>query len=191
MKNKSAGFTIVELLLAMAFFSFILLFVTTGFIIVNRAYTKGITVKLIQDEGRKVTEDLSRKLRVASPEGISVDPSGECVEISGTSFYWSVPIDGGDPTSPRHLYEENGSTCSGVNPANTGAVSILDDRVGVQYIEIAGVSGSNSIYSIKIILSTSETDLITGDLSESASCTAGSGNQYCDVVTFSTVVSTR
>lgn len=187
--KKNDGFTLVELLLAMAFFSFILLFVTTGFVMVNRAYTKGLTVKQIQDEGRRVMEDLTRKVRVASSEGINIFPSEDCIEISGTIYYWSIPIDSGDTESPSRLYEEDGGDCSSVNPANS--VSMLNDRVGVQFMEVVGVAGSNSVYSIKLVLSTSETDLITGDLTENANCGTGSGYQYCDVISFDTVVSVR
>lgn len=188
-KTDKAGFTLVELLLAMAFFSFILLFVTTGFIMVNRAYNKGLTVKLVQDEGRRVIEDISRSIRVASPLGI--DTTVDCLAINGNRYYWSVPIDSNDSASPKQLIKEDGKGCSDsiTNPA--GGENVLNDRVGVQYMEVSTVGGSNSVYMIKIVLSTAETDLVANAGTENVNCDTGSGSQYCDVVTMSTVVSTR
>ena len=51
-KHSQSGFTMVELLLAMAFFSFILVFFSFGFIQVNRTFQKGVTIKRVTETGR-------------------------------------------------------------------------------------------------------------------------------------------
>ena len=190
MKLNNKGFTLVELLLAMAFFSFIILFVTTGFIIVNRAYNKGITVKLIQDEGRGVMEELTRNLRATSSNGVVLQ--SDCLEISGTIYYWSVPTDSTNANSPKRLYRKDSATCppTSTETVLADSVSMLDDRVGVQFMEVSNVAGSGTIYSITLILSTNETDLLENP-GVDANCSTGAGSQYCDVVSLSTVVSTR
>ncbi len=205
------GFTLVELLLAMAFFSFILLFATTGFIIVNRSYNKGLTVKLVQDEARSTMERFSREIRSVSSAGIrfptdpSEPPTGtpldSCITLDGNSYYWTDRINSSDAQSPKSLLWVEGVTCANIVdsgdpaiasglPAGASAVSILNDRVGVQSFEIVKIS--NSQVSIGLVLSTTETDLlgvdaVTGELT----CSTIAGSQYCDLVELNTVVSTR
>src|SRR5690554_8236963 len=82
MKDRQSGFTLVELLLATALFSFILLFVTTGFIQINRAYNKGITVKRMHQSAREIIDELSRALL----ESTSINPLQR-----GTGSYDSYP----------------------------------------------------------------------------------------------------
>ncbi len=187
-KSSDEGFTLVELLMAMAFFSFILLFITTGFLIVGRAYNKGITVKLVQDEGRRVMEQLTRDMRTAS----SINTSDlECIAINETIYYWSVPIDDTNSASPKFLLREDNKSCSSRtnNPAASGVQNVLHERLGVQDMKITEMGGK--FYKIELVLSTNETILI--DLTNAiAKCDESvSGSQYCDVVDFTTIVSTR
>lgn len=185
-KANEKGFTLIELMLAMTFFSFILLFVTTGFIIVNRAYNKGLTVKLVQDEGRGLIEELTREIRTAGDSGVNVGTS-DCISVNGTMYYLNKPINT-DP--PYRLYKlQTGITCDTYDPVQTDGEDVLEERVGVQYIEASDISGTG-VYSIKIVLSTMEEDLIV-TTGQDAECTTGSGSQYCDIVTMTTVVSTR
>jgi len=189
MTKDRRGFTLVELLLSMAFFSFILLFITTGFIIISRAYNKGLTVKLVQDEGRGLIEQLTREIRVAGSASIITDNVNKCLELNGYRYYWSVPIST-DAGSPGRLYREEGKKCLSSPITTSGGESVLDDRVGVQFIEVNRVANSSSTYAITIVLSTSEVDILEGS-GEDAACTTDLGGQYCDIVKFSTVVNAR
>lgn len=188
MKNvKTRGFTLVELLMAMAFFSFILLFILTGFMIVSRAYSKGITVKLIQDENRRLTEKFTREIRTAS----SIDSQPDCLALDNTIYYWSVPVDNTHPsTSPKLLLSERDTTCADRedDPSASGVQSVLNDRVGVQSIEVNQLGGR--LYKLHIVLSTTDVDLISGT-GDSATCDVTTGDQYCDIVSSTTMVSTR
>jgi prepilin-type N-terminal cleavage/methylation domain-containing protein len=184
--QKQHGFTLVELLLAMAFFSFILLFVTTGFIMVNRAYNKGLTVKLVQDEGRRTMETLTREIRSTSSEGIST--AADCAELNGNIYIWSERIDGStDPKKPYRLQKIEGTTCS--NRSGT-AVDMLNDRIGVQSLSITEPDANGLVY-IDLVLSTSDTDLLDSNTGSSTACELGNGEQYCDVVHMETIVSPR
>ncbi len=190
MNLKEKGFTLVELLLAMALFSFILLFATTGFIIINRAYNKGLTVKLVQDEGRKLVEELTREIRVSSAEGIDTVSKPDCISLNGYRYYWSIPMSGA-ANSPGRLLKEEGKNCAdSIVIASPGGVDVLNTRIGVQFMAVTRVAASTSTYSVKVVLSTADTDLVdtTG---ENATCTTNSGNQYCDIVTLTTVVNSR
>ncbi len=189
MTKDKRGFTLVELLLSMAFFSFILLFITTGFIIISRAYNKGLTVKLVQDEGRGLVEQLTREIRVASSSSIIADNANKCLELNGYRYYWSIPISN-NPGSPGRLYREEGKKCLNYPISTSGGESVLDDRVGVQFIEVNRVANSSSTYAMVVVLSTAEVDVLEGS-GENAACTTNLGGQYCDIVKFSTVVNSR
>jgi len=188
---EQKGFTLVELMLSMAFFSFILLFVTSGFIIVNRAYNKGLTVKLVQDEGRELVEELTREVRISNSKSIKTDDNTtKCIEVSGYRYYWSVPISG-TTGSPGKLFREEGKDCSAsINTTTPTGVQILNERVGVQFMSLTRASAASPIYTIKIVLSTAEADLLT-DVGETATCATNQGSQYCDIVSFTTVVTSR
>lgn len=192
-KSAAKGFTLVELLLAMAFFSFILLFITTGFIVINRAYNKGITVKLVQDEGRQAMNRLTREIRSANVV-TTADP--ECITVNSDSYYWFVPIDDTDPLSPMRLILAPDKSCSEVRATPVGT-DLLHERVGIQHMEVSRITdGGNTtpFYEVQMTLSTADTDLIDLTDPTNISCRTQSdsgGNQYCDIVKLSTVVSTR
>ncbi len=184
--TKTAGFTLVELLIAMAFFGFILIFMTTGFIIVNRAYNKGITVKLIQDEGRKLVEELTREIRATS----AVDSNANCFVVNGYRYFWTIPFDATiiPPEPPYKLYRDTEISCA--SPSLDGdEVLVLNERIGVQHMELSSVT--DDVYRLSVTLSTAEADLLGGTSGANAECTQMSGSQYCDVVKLTTVISSR
>lgn len=186
LRIKQRGFTLVELLLAMAFFSFILLFVTTGFIIINRSYNKGITSKMVQDEARSTLEFLTREIRT-TPAG-SITTTTGCLSVGANSYYWTERVDDTNTASPFRLLYQPGVNCSDMKSVDL-STDLLNDRVGVQYLDISP-TGTGSSLSLTLILSTVSTDLIDG-VNSAAKCFVESGSQYCDVVEVSTVVSPR
>ncbi|MBQ9029363.1 hypothetical protein IJ114_01170 [Candidatus Saccharibacteria bacterium] len=102
--NKS-GFTILELALAMAFISFLLL--SIGFVSVQIAhvYQKGVTVKLVNSNGRELVEEFSRAI-TASRYSPSVD--------EGFEYTFSVaemPVE--TVSSPSGKAQAHGAFCTG------------------------------------------------------------------------------
>lgn len=186
-KLNKAGFTLVELLLAMAFFSFILLFITTGFLLVSRAYNKGITVKITQDEGRRFIEQLTREMRTAS----SISTATDCVSLGDNIYQWSIHVVPTDPLTPTWLVKETNKTCGdkASDITDPGVERVLNDRIGVQFLEVKQLSGGQ-FYTIHMVLSTTEKDLIDNP-GQNAQCSTDTGSQYCDIVEFSTIVSRR
>ena len=118
LNSDNKGFTLVELLIAISFFSFLLLFVTFGFVQVPRIFTTGITVKTIQETSRNIVEDVTRTIRTSKGasftylDGTDV-PSGSnpnevyrlCYE--GIRYGWNQHKQGSTPTS----YDPSGEYC--------------------------------------------------------------------------------
>src|SRR5688500_10704829 len=64
--RKSSGFTLVELIVALAFFSFMLLIVSAGFLQIGRIYQSGVSLRRTQQAARSVTTEIAREVRGAS-----------------------------------------------------------------------------------------------------------------------------
>lgn len=64
--KRQKGFTIVELMIATAVFSFILLIATNGIIKIGQLYYKGVTQARTQEAARNISDELSRSLQFAN-----------------------------------------------------------------------------------------------------------------------------
>ena len=62
-KSNNKGFTLVELLLAMGVFSFVLMFCITIFIQINRLYFRGVNIARAQESSRNIVAELSSGLQ--------------------------------------------------------------------------------------------------------------------------------
>lgn len=63
--NKQAGFTIIELMIATAVLSTILLLVTIVMISIGNLYYKGINQSRVQDDVRSIADDVSQNLQLS------------------------------------------------------------------------------------------------------------------------------
>lgn len=208
LRANNKGFTIVELLISMAFFSFLLLMVTYGFVQINRSYTRGVTTKTIQETARNVVEDITRGVRATDGDFdfvVGVD-GGYHMCITDTRYIWNMHEDDGTPTGDTiyaptaEKYEDTGGEIVMVkardgrgcaDPVNeSDAEVILDSRAAVQFLSFQPV-GDNS-YALSITVSTKKA--VDGDLEifgSNARCKVQIGDQFCDVAKLDTVVQTR
>lgn len=60
--KKQSGFTMVELMLAMAFVAVLLILIAVSIIYISRIYNKGITIRELNQVGRTVSDDLLRSV---------------------------------------------------------------------------------------------------------------------------------
>ena len=65
------GFTLVELIVALAFFSFMLLIVSAGFLQVGKIYQAGVASRRTQQAARGTIDDITREVRAAG----TIDPA--------------------------------------------------------------------------------------------------------------------
>jgi len=71
--QRRAGFTIIELMLAMSFVAALLVAVALTTIQVSGIYNKGITLREVNQVGRSVSDDLQRTLGGATPFALDSD----------------------------------------------------------------------------------------------------------------------
>ncbi len=80
--SNQSGFTIVELLMATAVFSIVLLIVTTGIVKIGQSYYKGLIQNKTQESTRNISEDITRTIQLASGQKITPDlavPNRFCI----------------------------------------------------------------------------------------------------------------
>lgn len=99
MPAKRAGFTLIELMLSMAFVGILLIATATTIIQVTHMYSKGVTFKYINQAGRDLGASLTRDAEsagsVATPLVQSTDPAAGNLGrlcLGSYSYLWGDPV---------------------------------------------------------------------------------------------------
>lgn len=99
-KRKQQGFTIIELMLAMTFLSFVLVFLALTLVQMIRTYDKGLTIKQVNQAGRAMTEDIAKSMRGEQPGNIVLTNVANGRLCIGNVMYIWNPVYVGSMTSP-------------------------------------------------------------------------------------------
>ncbi|OGL22674.1 hypothetical protein A2707_05175 [Candidatus Saccharibacteria bacterium RIFCSPHIGHO2_01_FULL_45_15] len=99
--GNSKGFTIVELMLAMAFISVLMVAIAMTVIQIMNAYNKGMTLRSVDQAGRSVSQDI--RYTLASSQILDVGAAGE----GGVDFVPQIQL-GGVINNP-----DGGRLCTG------------------------------------------------------------------------------
>jgi type II secretory pathway pseudopilin PulG len=214
-RANNKGFTLVELLFALAFIGFVLIFVITTIIQVMRTYNKGLALKEINQTARATTEDMSRILRGVSSFSVVTapltDPGGSKGRVcfGSVSYVWNFTnssvnkyTDGSrvnfvrviDPGSSMCV--QNSGTYPDVN--RDAATELVTPRVWVHQLTVTP-SVNSEFFDIFIQLSIADDptapaliyDPTNPDPSRQVVCKGGSEGQFCAVANFSTTVNAR
>lgn len=107
-KRSTAGFTVTELMLAMSFVSVLLLAVAFSVIQISVIYTKGITLKEVNQVGRLTSDDLTRTIASGGSFDLSTNyfelPTGGRLCVDGYSYVWNYAeaLEAGNPGVLRY-----------------------------------------------------------------------------------------
>lgn len=209
-KGSQQGFTLIELMLAMALFATIMIITTAGFIGINRTYTRGTIKKQLSESVQRLESHLTATLRANQQTNTDscsgANGSSDCVGtvgydalcLTGGRYYW------GTQTNNSGLYVDYNDCTDTVNTNN--AIGLVDERYVVEYLRVEPLPNSG-LYRISGGIRTADDAAFTTNLGdfvgldpadnydrESVSCrgsSAGSIVQTCAVEHFSTVVNTR
>jgi prepilin-type N-terminal cleavage/methylation domain-containing protein len=89
-KLTNAGFTIVELLIATAVFSVVLLLVSEGMIQIGRTYMKGVTLDRNQTTTQSIMDDISQAIQFSGGDITTVTPAFNPADMSPPTYYFCV-----------------------------------------------------------------------------------------------------
>lgn len=207
---KQSGFTLVELMLAIAFIGFLVLFTVLASLQVLRTYNKGLAVKEINQTARTIVDEISRSIRSSTYTSIDITPNTAAptqsrICIGGVSYIWNIANQtinkfsgvGTPPVTFVRVNDAGGAMCSQVagaypNVDPTQATPLLSNRVWVQALTLT----KNNITGLAVIsLQLSTTDDPLSPTLESipggVRCKGDSGDQFCAVATLTTTVAMR
>lgn len=219
-RRTQSGFTIVELMIATAIFSLILLVVLTAIVQVGRMYYKGITTAKTQEAARTIVERVAQQIQF-SPQSSNpllyqnyasaTPPSGDknlrCIgntryfyvinQLNTASTYgvWTDDnADGSNICTDAAAYAAFAP--SGNPPALAGTTNprdLLPDNMRIVKFD---VSGSGKLYTISVRVAYGENDLL--DQSVAVGGVPGTqcrgrtlGTQFCAVSEINVTVAKR
>lgn len=193
-KSSSKGFTIVELLIAVAGFSFVLILVTVVMINIGSLSSKGINQTKIDDAARYIVDDVSLRLKFNRADAFSRDssddPESGAYCVSNIKYVYSFN------SERNYLYRMPQETTGCIFPANPmpipgGATNLLPTNTRLTYFNISNNNPlNNKQFTIKVaLLYGSPANAENSRMS--TKCKLGSSYQYCAVTGLETVVTSR
>jgi type II secretory pathway pseudopilin PulG len=215
--RSSAGFTIVELMIATLVFSMILLVVTTGIIQFTKSYYRGANVAKTQDAARSIIDNISQSIQYGNTN-IVINNAGtpQYICAGGYKFIFTkgIKYEGGTPVSANagmFLVADPVGTCLVSDPLPSGGRQLLNRNMRLTNVAVAEVDPARGIYSVAVTVAYGDNDLLCNrtvastclptatTLSNVALTSAGAnvrckqqaGSEYCAVSTLSTTVKKR
>lgn len=196
---KTHGFTLIELMIALGFVAFILIFATTAVIQVMQTYNKGIAVKQINQAGRTTLEDMSRFIRTADPTVVNTLAIGNNrICLGGVSYVWNLY---NTPAASVNKYDDDTPlTLARVNDAANAmcalsggsylavpkaqATDILSGNVWVMALSVSQPTVTAPLVTITVRLAVANDPAISA-----GQCTVGgTAGQFCATSDFTTTV---
>lgn len=180
MRQSEAGFSMIELLIAMTVFSFMLLIVSVAFINIVRIQQAGVSSRAVQQNSRLVLDQIVATARQSS-EAI-IPTSGQsrvCFQTGNGVIEYKLTL-ALDIVSDRtdRLCGEIPDTSQQLNDSSVEFVQLVSDATGP-----VGISAGT--YRVTL-LAASRNNVDAGAinlLSSPPSCNPGPGSQFCSVIT--------
>lgn len=202
-KQEERGFTIVELLMALAVFSFVLVLVTTVFIQIFRTYTRGIVRKEVNQSARLLLDDMTSRMRsMPSSSEVKAPANTGRICFGGYSYVWNM-VKSGQPWTSNTINGQavtsivridgdiGGTICDSTAPNITTTlrpVGIMSNQVGVNEVTISSSAQLAGVRTITVNATTRQADLFTAV----NQCKQGVvGSQFCSQITLTETVAQR
>lgn len=197
-KNDQRGFTIIEMLIATAILSTILVLITMMMVNIGSLYYKGINQSKIQGTTRSVTDELAQQLELldspirrqsAAPAG---EPNNKALCLGTTRYTYAV--DKQLRNSEHVLWRDNGGggTCVAIalntGVPSAGGVELMPPNSRITHLSVSDTSPYEIIFSTAY----GDTDLLNGvGLGVNTRCKGGKDQQFCSVANLQTIVAKR
>ncbi len=188
--RKQPGFTLIELMLSMAFIAFLILFSVGAIWQIMRLYAKGSSISHINQSGREVVDHVSRSMRYAAPA-----TGNQRLCVNGVSYVWNIsgastvnkftnPNDG--TLKLVTLDDPAGRWCRGNNDIpRKDARDVLSPELNIYGLSVKSIGNSLGLWDISLTIGTSGDNaprMIDGRLQ------CDPNNQFCAFGNFDTSV---
>lgn len=190
MKREEAGFTLVELLVAMAIFSFMLLIVTAGFLQIVRIQQSGVASRTTQQNARLVMDGVVKDIRQAAQVGVGGAGQLNYLCLSKGSQALEYAVDGNGDLRVGVVANPAAGTCPA--PVFAGWRTLNDSSVKLtQFRATTTVPLKPSLGTASVVLTVVSRNNLNALDATQTHCTPGSGSQFCAVTTLSSGAALR
>jgi prepilin-type N-terminal cleavage/methylation domain-containing protein len=214
-RSAEQGFTIVELMIATAVFSVVLLLCATGIVQVGRTFYKGTIVNKTQDNARQVADDIGQAIQfgpvatnfyqVATttyPYGAgNVNVNSLCLGTVRYSYSVDRSLGSDAALQLTHvLWKDHialGTACTPLNisqstPGGSSAdgQELLGDNMRIPTLTVPNTP-ANGLWNITLVVSYGDSDLFVGGSNYSQCVATNGGGQFCASSTINTHVTKR
>jgi prepilin-type N-terminal cleavage/methylation domain-containing protein len=206
-RRRSAGFTIIEVMIATIVFGLVLLVVTTAILQFTRVYYKGVTEANVQDTARTITDLIAQGIQF-NGGNVTTTPASPtagnsyafCVGNQQYSFTTGYELND-TPSAPKHqsyhvLVANDVAGCTASTPAqnvrNAGVSGreLVGQNVRIARLQVTNVSGN--LYKVSLRLVYGDDDLLVGPTTTAAKCqNFSAGTQFCAISDITTTVVKR
>lgn len=158
-KQRQRGFTLVELMVAMAFVSVLMLAIAMAVIQISNIYNKGLTMRAVDQAGRALSTEIRQTMSQSEPFGVDT-----ALTIQRYPESTALNPDGGRFCSGTHSYIWNFGTAMD-NPINryAGATEASEENENnkIRFIKIRDNGSAYCADLTKPILQSEATELLS------------------------------
>ena len=185
-KKNQSGFTVVELLLALAIFSFILVAMTVAFSQIIRSYRKGVIAQRTQETSRELIDTLTKEAHRADNVEVNDVGSKRFICFGSTQFEYDASI------SNRTLKRGTNNPATNCSVSNATVDIIDSDSLQLSQFDVSVVkadSGETLGINVDMIVATKTNDLLNA--SGTACDGAAPGQHFCATTRIATSIGLR
>jgi len=213
--RKSSGFTIVELMIATAVFSTILIAITVGVIHFSALYYKGVYTSETQNTARDISDEVANAVKFGAGDVVGIPISddqggipqkGDVITFCAGGYVFVTTLgqqyDSTAATTGLYMQPKGSNGCTADGNASQRK-QLLAKNMRIAAIQLYQNSGQTNLYTFKITIAYAPPDdgdddatsvlTTTTDpgFSGSVHCKPGSGSQYCAVSSLVTTIEKR
>lgn len=137
--SPQRGFTLIELMLSMSFIALLLMAVALTTIQISNIYTKGVTLREVNQAGRRLTDEFQRSISTSVP--FDVTPKVDASPATAMSKY-VVRSGGGRLCIGGYSYAWNYGTALAGGAGAPAVFNKYNDGTSVRFAKVSDASGA-------------------------------------------------
>ncbi len=159
-KNQEKGFTLIELMMATAVFSVVMLIVTTGIIRIGQIYYRNITQNRTSEATRVISEEIVRSIQFAKGNRrAGADPATQfCIGDTRYTYNINQKVTGGTPGLISERISPS-DACSSAASINTQ--ELLGENMRLLAFDVNPVDAAERTWRVNVRVAYGDDDLLS------------------------------